>query len=173
MLMILECCLFHSIWKVDHQRYLGSGTGLTVQGLVSHSILVVQEIAKTLYDMWSLIKGIDGTPTDVNADATSPNGNNNNEKSEQLVKSERKKKLKCSKVFCYLKFSKFDQENGNFAVLTFTWDDSKLSQLDKEARKLDIDPHISEGINLLVKRRSLQVAATPLYPLESIHPAVP
>nr|GEW08842.1 hypothetical protein [Tanacetum cinerariifolium] len=38
--------------------------------------------------MWSPIKDIDGTPTDVNADATSPNGNHNEEKSEQLVCSD-------------------------------------------------------------------------------------
>ncbi|GJY88774.1 hypothetical protein Tco_0503402 [Tanacetum coccineum] len=81
-------CYKHSKAAGGPPGYLGSGTGLTVQGLVSLSSLVVQEIAKFRCDMWSPIKDIDGTRTDVNADATSPNGNDNEEKSEQLVCSD-------------------------------------------------------------------------------------
>ncbi|GKD51660.1 hypothetical protein Tco_1280636 [Tanacetum coccineum] len=81
-------CYKHSKAAGGPPGYLGSGTGLTVQGLVSLGSLVVQEIAKFRCDMWSPIKDIDGTPTDVNADAAFPNGNNNEEKSEQLLCSD-------------------------------------------------------------------------------------
>ncbi|GKA01733.1 putative transcription regulator IWS1 family protein [Tanacetum coccineum] len=66
--------------QLDHQRSVGSGIGETVQGLVSHSSLVVQAKAKALCDTWAPIKEIDETPTDVNAADVSPHGNNNEEK---------------------------------------------------------------------------------------------
>ncbi|PWA84439.1 transcription factor IIS [Artemisia annua] len=71
--------------QVDHQRSVGSGVDVTVQGLVSHGSSVVQEKAKALCDMWAPVKDIDETPTDVNAADTSPHENNNEENVEQLA----------------------------------------------------------------------------------------
>ncbi|KAI3797456.1 hypothetical protein L1987_32713 [Smallanthus sonchifolius] len=70
---------------VDHDRSVGSGIGLTVQGLLGHSSLVVQQKAKDLCDRWAQV---DGAPTDVSSIAISPGGNNNVENVDQSVFSD-------------------------------------------------------------------------------------
>ncbi|KAF5803751.1 putative transcription regulator IWS1 family [Helianthus annuus] len=53
--------------QVDHRQSVDSGVGLTVQGLLDHSSLVVREKAKDLCDRWAPVQNIDGTSTDVNS----------------------------------------------------------------------------------------------------------
>ncbi|XP_076949304.1 uncharacterized protein LOC143621906 [Bidens hawaiensis] len=52
--------------QVDHNLSVGSGVGLTVQGLVGHSSLTICERAKYLCDKWAPIQNTDGESTDVN-----------------------------------------------------------------------------------------------------------
>lgn len=71
---------------VDHNRSVGSGIGLTVQGYIGHSSLMVREKAKDLCDTWARL-----APTDVNLVDTSPsesNINNNIENVGQAVVSD-------------------------------------------------------------------------------------
>ncbi|XP_076939083.1 uncharacterized protein LOC143607567 [Bidens hawaiensis] len=53
--------------QVDHHHSVGSGVGLTVQGLVGHSSLTVREKAKDLCDKWAPVQNNDGEPTNVDS----------------------------------------------------------------------------------------------------------
>ncbi|KAK1406565.1 hypothetical protein QVD17_41997 [Tagetes erecta] len=74
--------------QVDHHRSMGSGIGLTVQGLLGHSSLVVREKAKDLCESWALVQDVDGPPREVNLVAISSGGNINVENVEQSVCSD-------------------------------------------------------------------------------------
>ncbi|KAL8201919.1 hypothetical protein R6Q57_011066 [Mikania cordata] len=69
--------------QVDRHQSMGSGIGLTVQGLLGHSSLVVREKAKNLCDRWDLVQN-----NDVNLVAVSSGGTNNVENAEQSVCSD-------------------------------------------------------------------------------------
>ncbi|KAD7477539.1 hypothetical protein R6Q59_007297 [Mikania micrantha] len=69
--------------QVDRHQSMGSGIGLTVQGLLGHSSLVVREKAKILCDRWDLVQN-----NDVNLVAVSSGGTNNVENVEQSVCSD-------------------------------------------------------------------------------------
>ncbi|KAF5767453.1 putative transcription regulator IWS1 family [Helianthus annuus] len=73
--------------QVDHDLSVGSGIGLTVQGLVGHSSLVVREKAKELCERWAPVQDVDGAPADVISASISPGGNNNNNNVENVEQS--------------------------------------------------------------------------------------
>ncbi|KAD5960278.1 hypothetical protein R6Q59_033324 [Mikania micrantha] len=74
--------------QVDHHQSVGSVVGLTVQGLLGHSSLVVREKAKDLWDRWAPVQSIDGAPTDVNSVDVVTHGNVDQENVEQPAYSD-------------------------------------------------------------------------------------
>ncbi|XP_076953309.1 uncharacterized protein LOC143627349 isoform X2 [Bidens hawaiensis] len=69
---------------VDRHQLVGSGIGLTLQGYIGHSSLMVREKAKDLCDTWARL-----APTDVDSVDISPSENTNNiENVEQTVLSD-------------------------------------------------------------------------------------